>query len=171
MLAAFLVCVAMVAPQAEPFKPVAVYRGSHSAIKKERYELIEDAGAWRKLWDEHRGTDRSFTETEQDFDVDFDTCRVVCVFSGWTVRPTMGTVVVKGTIHIRLDFGGNDFQFRPEPFLDQPQPPHDSKAEGRRDYMFVALPKAEMPVVVEEYFRTGRTFKWIPRFPAPPKKK
>jgi hypothetical protein len=170
MLAAFLVCAATAVPQVEPFKPTAVYRGSHSAIKKERYELIEDAAAWKKLWDEHRGTDRSFTETEQDFDVDFDTCRVVCVFTGG-VRPTiMGTVVVNGTIHIRYDVGSNDFQFRPEPFVDQPEPLHDSKAEDRRYYMFVVVPKGKMPVVVKEYFRTGRTFKWIPRFPAPPKK-
>jgi hypothetical protein len=158
------------APQVEkPFKPTAVFSGTHSQIKKPRFELVEDAAAWGKLWSEHRGTDRSFTETDQDFEVDFDTCQIVCVFCG-RIRPrSMGTVVVNGTIHVRYTIGANDFQFRPEPF--GADPPHDSKAEDIRGYMFVVVPKGKMPVVVEEHFRTGNSYKWIDRFPAPPKKK
>ncbi len=171
MIAAFLACTAIAALQTAPFKPTAVFSGTHSQIKKPRFELVEDAAAWRKLWSEHRGTDRSFTETDQDFEVDFETCRVVCVFTGWTTKPrTTGSVVVNGEIHVRYDVGSNDFQFRPEPFVDEPQPPHDSKAEDMRGYMFVVVPKGKMPVAVEEKCLTGRTFKWIVRFPAPPKK-
>ena len=169
MFGTFVACIVLVAPVEKPFKPTAVFSGTHSQIKKPRSEVVEDAAAWRKLWSEHRGTDRSFTETDQDFEVDFDTCQVVCVFCGSMIRPrNMGTVVVNDMIHVRYTIGANDFQFRPEP--DESLPAHDSKAEDIRGYMFVVVPKGKMPVVVEEHFRTGSSFKWIVRFPAPPKK-
>src|SRR5262249_38894154 len=133
-------------------------------IQKKRFELIKDADAWRKLWDEHRGTDRSFTETTQTMDVDFDTCRVVCVFCGPSgLAPISGGAVVRGgTIHLRysINTAVSRGQFRPELFEDKP---HDSKAEDIRGYMFVVLPKGEKPIIVQEHISVDYATSWCTR--------
>lgn len=164
MLSAFLSCAVCFAVPEKPLKPTAVLLGSHSQIKKARFDLIEDAMAWKKLWAEHRGMDRTFTETDQTLEIDYESQYMVCLFLGQTLRGLKygGVHRFGDQLHIRLIFGGHGEQFRPEPFdlknpPKPPEPPEDLRSDFQKSkdadvyrYIFVVLPKPGSKIVIEE---------------------
>lgn len=153
MLAALFVCALTVAEDAKPFKPTAVFRGTHSQIKKERFVQVLCADAWKELWEEHRGKDARFTESEQELEVDFDTHYVIAIFTGsadWCslVPRTRGNEVVLG-------FRGEGYQTEGGP-LGRSKPPtpdeieREKKDAAKSPYAFVALPRTVASVAIEQ---------------------
>jgi hypothetical protein len=178
-----LVCVALCAlacvavadePKETKLKPVAVFRGSHSAIKEETFEVVATEDEWKKLWEKHRGKERDslFTETSQELSIDFETHYIVALFAGpshWCIpRPKLrgDTVVIQYEHGFPQVIAG--FQ---EGWTDHEKAKWDAKCS----YAFVVLPKPVKTVVIEEGVRRQLSdpFTWKERakFPAPKDRK
>ena len=182
-----LVCVALCAlmfpaladePKEKKIKPIAVFHGSHSAIRGTEYAVAASEKEWAKLWDKHRGKepDPLFTETFQDLEIDFDQHYVVAVFTGdggyrcaINVRQRGDTIAV----------GVSDEIYSTEgrlPGAEDKRTGHEiAKEKAAARYVFVVLPKPVKEVVIEEdiEYRRGKASVWKERarFPAPKDKK
>jgi len=165
-------------PKETKLKPTLVFRGTHSAIQKERIVVITDEAGWKDLWKQHRGKeyDPPFTETDQELSIDFDTHYVVGVFTrecdDCVITPRMrGADVVIG--------------FRPLWYSTEGRPPlgdvkrteqekaadeaRVAKMVAKAPYAFIVLPKPVKTVVVEKDVRRDKSdpplWKEVARFP------
>jgi hypothetical protein len=162
-------------------KPTAIYSGTHSQIRQERFELVPTKEAWGKLWEQHRGNkkDRRFSEESLDLEIDFESHYVVAIFLvGWdwcSVTPQQrGDTVVIGyeariwQIEGRLP-GKLDKEMKK-------QIKHQKEWDNAlAPYAFVVLPKPVKTVIIEQGKRQDLTtppeWKERTRFPAPKDKK
>lgn len=133
MLAAFLACAVMAAPQVEnPYKPLAVYSGGHSQIKKQRFELIEDAKAWKQLLAEHNGA-------ELNTKLNFDTQCVACLFFGpHAIVPSVARMPVESKSAVRIRYN-DSFQFVGGVELPELHP-----------WVFVVMDRSKLVVIEQE---------------------
>jgi hypothetical protein len=161
-------------PKDKPLKPTAVFRGRHSAIHDEAFELIATEAQWEKLWEKHRGKEREplFTETFQELNIDFDTHYVVALFTGpshWCIpHPKLrGETVV-----IQYEHG---FCQTAAGFQKGWTEHEKAKWYAQCPYAFVVLPKPVKAVIIEEGVRRQLsdpfTWKERKRFLAPAEKK
>ena len=155
MLAAFLACAVMVAPQFEkPFKPTAVFDGTHSGIKKERFVQVLDAGAWKQLWNEHRGNDAKYTETHQRFAIDFDTHYIVALFMGENGHWCEVKSRIRGGGEVVIGFHTSFPQTEGGPLgggaPTAEEIAEEKKSEAMRPYAFIVLPRTVRSVAIEQ---------------------
>ena len=137
-------------PKETKLKPTLVLRGSHSAIRKERFVVVTQEREWKELWAQHRGkeADPPFTERDQELSPDFDTHFVIAVFTGANTALSVSTFARGEDVLVRTrargyqrGVGGNG----PERTAYQ-----QAKDEAIADYCFIVLPKPLKTVVVEK---------------------
>ncbi len=141
------------APKEKPFKPTAVFRGTHSQIKKERFVQVLSADAWKKLWQEHRGKENRFTESDQELDVDFDWDYVIGISTGnadWcSLVPRIRDKEVV------IGYRGESHQTEGGP-LGHSKPPtpeeleREKKELAQAPYAFIILPRTIQSVAIEQ---------------------
>ncbi|AWM41957.1 hypothetical protein GobsT_69110 [Gemmata obscuriglobus] len=161
-------------PQEVKFKPTLILTGSHSAIRKNKFEVVANERDWQKLWKEHRGdaAARLFTDADQSFDVDFDTHYVVAVFYGGSPE---GRVTPRRRGEALL-IGYENLYYQTEGGAVDTSPDLSKAQEATTaHYAFLVLSKPMKTVVIER--NTQRVLGEPPiweeqkRFPAPKDKK
>jgi len=154
----------------KPFRPTAVFDGTHSQIKKEKIVRVLTADAWKELWQEHRGKNATFTETGQSLEIDFETHYVIAIFvgncDGCAITPRLrGDTVLIGYKGWVSQTEGRD----------ERTPAQRAKDDAMASYAFVILPRSRRTVLVEENVQRmlGEPPIWKQRvsFPAPDEKK
>jgi hypothetical protein len=150
-------CLAPVAtaeePKEMPYKATAVFTGTHSEIKKERFAVVYAAEVWKRLWEEHRGKENRFTESYQELEIDFETHFVVAVFAGscdWcgiNTRITSDELRVGFRAGVNQTEGGGEFGARPRTTVER------AKDEAQAPYAFVVLPRPVRKIVIEQDVR------------------
>lgn len=178
LLGCVVACVLAIASLAEEpkdirLKPTLTLTGSHSAILKDRFEVISNETDWKKLWKEHRGdvATRLFAEGDQTIDLDFDTHYVVAIFYGHSPTGTVTPRQRGDTIHVGFKNGyyqiaGGRVDERPDTLKAQ--------ETTTAHYAFIVLPKPVKAVVIERDIQRelGKPPLWEEqkRFPAPKNK-
>lgn len=161
-------------PKETKLKPTLLFTGSHSAILKDRFEVVSNEKDWKKLWQEHRGdaATRLFAEGSQSFEIDFDSHYLVAVFYGSspygevTPRQRDGTYFI-GYKNLYYQTAVSEIDRRPD----------ISKAQEATtaQYAFIVLPKPVRTVVIERNVQRelGKPPIWEERkrFSAPKDKK
>jgi hypothetical protein len=154
-------------------KPTLMFTGSHSAIHRDRYEVVANEKDWKKLWKDHRGDEatRLFAESSQRFDIDFDTHYVVAVFYGGSPD---GDVVPRQRGETVL-IGYKNLYYQTEGGVDLRSDIDKAQEATTAQYGFVVLPKPIKTVVIEKDVQgeLGKPPIWKEqkRFPAPKDKK
>jgi hypothetical protein len=149
-------------PTETKLKPVAVYSGTHSQIRNERFRLATTADAWKGLWELHRGNRdvRAYTEPELQLDIDFDTHYVVAMFSGSCDWCHVNTVRRGDTVVIWYKPCFWSTEGRQPGVLSAKEKLAQEKEEQRQaalaPYVFVVLPKPVKTVVIEQNVQTRR---------------
>ena len=154
-------------------KPTTIFRGSHSEIRGETFDVVTTAKEWKALWSKHRGEARDplFTETSQSLEIDFDTHYVITLFTGNGERCSLtpklrGNTIIIGFCHEVFSTEG-----RSPDRTDHEKAKENAAAE----YVFILLPKPVRTVVIEEdiEFRRNQPPRWTERakFPTPKDKK
>lgn len=157
-------------PKETKLKPTLLFTGSHSAILKDRFEVVSNEKDWKKLWKEHRGdaATRLFAEGDQNFDIDFDSHYVVAAFYGSspdgkvTPRQRDGTLFI-GYENLYYQTEGGAVDRRPDILKAQ--------EATTAHYAFIVFPKPVKTVVIERNVQRelGKPPIWEEqkRFPAP----
>jgi hypothetical protein len=160
-------------PKEMKLKPVAVFRGSHSAIDRETFAVVSDEKEWKSIWEKHRGDEKTlrFTERVQYFDIDFDTQYVVAVFPAdgdeCLITPRRrGDEVAIGFLPHFYGIEGR------QPGMQDTRSAHDkAKERAIMPYAFAVLPKPVKTVVIEKDIRRDKfaapEWKEVKRFPTP----
>ena len=162
------------APAGKKFKPTAVFTGTHSQITKETIRLIATAEDWKPLWEAHRGNhdSREFTETDQQFDIDFESHYVVAIFTWNCDRCHVSPRLRDGSVVIGFEAVG--YQIEGGPLGEGKAPTESEKRESAKrnaanPYAFVVLPKPVRTVIIEKAHRrelgTAAVWKAIKTFP------
>jgi hypothetical protein len=171
-------------PKETTLKPTLVFRGTHSAVRKERFAVVTGETEWKDVWKQHRGKeyDPPFTEKDQELSVNFETHYVVAVFTKecdeCVITPRMrGADVVIG---FRMQWYstegrpplGEDKRTEREKATDEAR---EAKEAAKAPYAFVILPKPVKAVVIEKDVRRSKfdppLWKEESRYPVPKDKK
>ncbi|MBP3960719.1 hypothetical protein J8F10_36310 [Gemmata sp. G18] len=141
-------------PKETKLKPTLVLRGSHSAIRKERFVVVTQEREWKELWAQHRGkeADPPFTERDQELSPDFDIHFVVAVFVGCDASLSVETFMRGDEVLLHVSARGYQTEGRLPGQVDglSKRTAHqEAKDEAVADYCFIVLPKPLKTVVVE----------------------
>jgi hypothetical protein len=136
-----------------PSKPLVIFSGANSHVRKPLYSKITSQQEWDKIWVAHLGTspDDAFRAA---FEIDFEKCLVVVIFRGDQIN-VRGIEVVslreQPDITV-LRFAKVTYQTANERNNKPPDKP----------FAFVVLPKNSKQIILEEGMRTmtNEPLKW-----------
>ena len=158
------------APKEKPFKPTAVFRGSHSLIKKERFVQVLTDDAWKKLWEEHRGKANHFTESGQELEINFQTHYVVAISTGHCDWCSVNSRTRGNVLHLGFEDGVNQTEGGPPKLTTEEQARRDAVSPNA----IIILPVSVRSVVIEQDVRSllagPPLWKLRTQFPAPSEK-
>jgi hypothetical protein len=125
-------------------KPLVVYSGSNSEVRKPLYSKITSKSDWDKVWAAHLGTsvDDAYRPA---FEVDFDKCAVIAILKGDQIN-------VRGVEIANVIDNGNSItvRFREVGY----QSADESNHKPDKPFAFVVLPKTNKQIVLEEDTQT-----------------
>ncbi len=158
-------------------KPTLTLAGTHSQIRRERFEVIATEAVWKDIWELHRGKehDPPFTERWQELNIDFDTHYVIGVFTGCDSSLVITTFSKGDAVLVRFAAHGHQTEGRFPDGKDTRTEHQKAKEAALADYCFVVLPKPVKAVIIEEDVRSDLSappvWKERKRFPTSKDKK